>query len=107
MKSGIDQLYWGLLAAQRIRGGVLEGYRGAQEFAKLGTVEARTALVEAEQALQQVDVQVNDLQEQFDILLDLPTCTVLELFEPPLPRAPCDVCRRGNRPRSGRQPGTA
>jgi outer membrane protein len=88
LRSDVDQLYWGLLAAQRIRGGVLDGYRGAQEFAKLGTVEARTALVEAEQALQQVDVQVADLQEQFDILLDLPTCTVLELIEPPFPAPP-------------------
>jgi outer membrane protein len=88
LQSGVDQLYWGLLAAQRIRGGVLDGYRGAQEFAKLGTIEARTALVEAEQALQQVDVQVADLQEQFDILLDVPTCTVLELIEPPFPAPP-------------------
>ncbi len=88
LQSGVDQLYWGLLAALRIRGGVLEEYRGAQEFAKLGTIEARTALVEAEQGLQQVDVQVNDLQEQLDILLDLPTCTILELIEPPLPPPP-------------------
>jgi outer membrane protein len=88
LQSGIDQLYWGLLAAQRIRGGVFDGYRGAQEFAKLGTLEARTALVESEQALQQVDVQVADLQEQFDILLELPTCTVLELIEPPFPAPP-------------------
>ena len=88
LKSDVDQLYWGLLAAQRIRGDVSEGYRGAQEFAKVGTVEARTALIEAEQALLQVDVQVNDLQEQFDILLDVPTCTVLELFEPPFPAPP-------------------
>jgi outer membrane protein len=88
LQSGVEQLYWGLLAAQRIRGGVLQGYRGAQEFAKLGTVEARTALVEAEQGLQQVEVQVADLQEQFDILLDVPTCTVLELIEPPFPTPP-------------------
>ncbi len=107
LKSGIDQLYWGLLAAQRIRGGVLEGYRGAQEFAKLGTVEARTALVEAEQALQQVDVQVNDLQEQFDILLDLPTCTVLELFEPPFPAPPVTCADEAIDRASGRQPRTA
>jgi outer membrane protein len=88
LQSGVDQLYWGLIAAQRIRGGVQEGYRGAQEFAKLGTIEARTTLVEAEQGLQQVDVQVADLQEQLDILLDLPTCTVLELLEPPFPAPP-------------------
>jgi outer membrane protein len=88
LRSDVDQLYWGLLATQRIRGGVFDGYRGAQEFAKLGTIEARTALVEAEQALQQVDSQVADLQEQLDIMLDVPTCTVLELIEPPFPALP-------------------
>jgi outer membrane protein len=85
---GVDQLYWGLLAAQRIRAGVLEGYRGAQEFARLGTVEARTALLETRQSLQQVDVQVADLQEQLNILLDQPPLTALELIEPPLPGPP-------------------
>jgi outer membrane protein len=85
---GMEQLYWGLLATHRIRAGVIEGCRGAQKLAQLGTVETRTAFLEARQALQQVNVQFADLQEQLNILLDLPPCTVLELIEPPLPGPP-------------------
>jgi outer membrane protein TolC len=86
--SGVEQLYWGLLAVQRIRAGALEGLRGAELLAKTGTLEARTALVEARQGLQQADKQLHDLQEQLNALLDLPLCTVLELVEPPLPGLP-------------------
>ena len=86
--SDVDQLYWGLLAALKIRAGVLEGYRGAEKLAPLGTVEVRTALLEAKQGLQQVNVQVADLKEELNILLDFPPCACLELFEPPLPGRP-------------------
>jgi outer membrane protein len=85
---GVNQLYWGLLAAQQIHAGVLDGYRGAEEFARTGTLEARTALVETKQALQQVEAQVADLQEQLAGLLDLPAHTAFELIEPPLPGLP-------------------
>jgi outer membrane protein len=88
MVSGVEQLYWGLLAARRIQAGAHEGLRGAQMLAKGKTLEARTALVEARQAVQQVDQQVADLQEQLNGLLDLPLCTVVELVEPPLPVLP-------------------
>jgi outer membrane protein len=86
--NGVEQLFWGLLAARRIQAGLQENYRGAQQFAQLGTVEARAALIESLQALQQVDLQIADLQEQFNILLDLPPCTVLDLIEPPIPEPP-------------------
>lgn len=86
--SGVEQLYWGLLAALRIQKGAGEGVRGAELLAQTGALEARTALVEARQALQQVDKQVADLQEQLNSLLDLPLCTKLELVEPPLPIPP-------------------
>jgi outer membrane protein TolC len=46
------------------------------------------ALVEARQALQQVEKQIADLQEQLNGLLDLPLCTTLELVEPALPPSP-------------------
>ncbi len=45
--SGVEQLYWGLLAVRRIRAGALEGVRAGEMFAKTQTLEARTALVEA------------------------------------------------------------
>jgi outer membrane protein TolC len=86
--SGVEQLYWGLLAAQRIRAGALTAAAGAEALARTGNLEARTALVEGKQALQQVESQIADLQEQLAILLDVPTCTQFELIEPPLPVAP-------------------
>jgi outer membrane protein TolC len=86
--SGVEQLYWGLLATQKIRAGALEGLKGAEAMAKTGTLEARTALVEAQQGLQQVEKQLADLQEQMNGLLDLPLCTPLELVEPTLPALP-------------------
>ncbi len=86
--SGVQQLYWGLLAAKRIQAGAAEGVRGAELLAQTQTLEARTALLEARQALQQVEKQVADLQEQLNGLLDLPLCTPLELVEPPLPIPP-------------------
>jgi outer membrane protein len=88
LASGVEQLFWGLLAARRIQAGAQEGLRGAELLAKTQTLEARTALVEARQGLQQVDKQVLDLQEQLNALLDLPLCTTLELVEPPLPAVP-------------------
>ena len=86
--SGVEQLYWGLLAVRRIQAGAAEGLRGAEMVAKTGSLEARTALVEARQAVQEVDKQAADLQEQLDGLLDLPSCTSLDLVEPPLPLLP-------------------
>ncbi|HEY7327324.1 MAG TPA: TolC family protein [Gemmataceae bacterium] len=86
--SGVEQLYWGLLAARRIQRGAAEGVRGAEMLSQTGTLEARTALVEARQALQQVEKQIADLQEQLNGLLDVPLCTTLELVEPPLPVLP-------------------
>jgi outer membrane protein TolC len=87
--SGTEQLFWGLVAVQRIRAGALTAVAGAEKLAALpgAPVEVRLALVEARQGLQQVDAQLADLQEQMDLLLDLPTCTRLELVEPPVPTA--------------------
>jgi outer membrane protein TolC len=86
--SGVEQLYWGLLAARRIQAGAVEGVRGAEQLAATGSLEGRTALVEARQGLQQVENQIADLQEQMNGLLDLPLCTTLDLVEPPLPVVP-------------------
>jgi outer membrane protein TolC len=86
--SGVEQLYWGLLAAQRIREGAAAAVAGAEPLAKTGNLDARTALVEGRQALQEVSIQIADLEEQLAILLDVPTCTKFELVEPPMPVAP-------------------
>jgi outer membrane protein TolC len=90
LASGTEQLFWGLLAAQRIRAGAQEGARGAEALAKMpgAPVEVRLALAEARQGLQQVDNQIASLQEQMNLLLDQPPCTPLELVEPPVPTVP-------------------
>jgi outer membrane protein len=86
--SGVSQLYWGILAAQRIRAGAVEAVQGAEMLAKTQLLEARTALLEAQQGVQQVDKQIADLEEQMNGLLDLPLDTRLELVEPALPVLP-------------------
>jgi outer membrane protein TolC len=86
---GVEQLYWGIVAVQRIAAGAREEVRGAELLAsKLPTVEVRTALAEARQGLQQAQDQLADLQEKLNFLLDLPPCTQLDLIEPPLPVLP-------------------
>jgi outer membrane protein TolC len=85
LMSGIEQLYWGLLAARRIQAGALESLKGAEQLAQTGLVEARIALVETRQALQQVEKEIAALQEQLNVLIDLPLCTTLDLVEPALP----------------------
>jgi outer membrane protein TolC len=88
--SGTEQLFWGLLAVQRIRAGALEGVRAAEKLggAPNAPVELRLALAEARQGLGQAESQLADLQEQMNLLLDLPLCTRLELVEPALPAVP-------------------
>jgi outer membrane protein TolC len=85
--SGTEQLFWGLLATQRIRAGASTAVAAAESLARApnARVEVRLALAEARQGLQQVENQLSDLQEQMNLLLDLPTCTRLELVEPPIP----------------------
>ena len=65
-------------------------------------LDARIALVEGQQSLQQVEHQLAELQEQLAILLELPTCTQFDLIEPPLPIVPITcaddaVARSGER----------
>jgi outer membrane protein TolC len=88
LSSGVEQLFWGLLAVQRVQAGAQVAVAGAAELAKTGNLEARTALVEGKQGLREAEAQAADLREQLLILLDLPTCSTLELIEPPLPGAP-------------------
>jgi outer membrane protein TolC len=88
LASGVEQLYWGLLAARKIQAGAVEAVKGAEMLAQTKVLEARIALVEARQGLQQVNQQIADLQEKMNALLDLPLCTHLELVQPPLPELP-------------------
>ena len=88
LSTGVDQLYWGLVASSRLRAGVLTAIGGAEMAAKLGSVEAKIALVEARQGLQGVESQIADLEQQLNALLEQPACTRLEVVEPPFPPPP-------------------
>ncbi len=83
--SGVEQLYYGLLAANRILAGGEQAARAAATMGPPQTLEARTAAIEGAQAMQQVGSQAADLQEQLNSMMNLPLDTRLVLIElPPL-----------------------
>ncbi len=88
--SGVEQLYYGLLAANRILAGAQMAAAAAEQMgpALTSTMEARIAGVEAKQAIQAVSSQAAELEEQLNGLVELPLCTRLDLVEP-VPIAPC------------------
>jgi outer membrane protein len=88
LASGVEQLCWGLGAVRRIQAGALAAVQGAEQLAKTQNLDARTAYLEAQQAVQQTNKQVADLQEQLNGLLDLPLSTIVDLVPPPLPALP-------------------
>jgi outer membrane protein TolC len=96
--SGVEQLYCGLLAADKILAGAraaeAAGAAAAAQQMAAGrplSIEARLVAVEGKQAIQAVASQQADLQEQLNGLLDLPLCTGLELVDLP-PLCPTITC---------------
>ena len=89
MTKGTEQLYLGLAAARKIKGG-LELARGGAEQATQATNDpsVRMSLIQIEQNLSTVNSQCETLQGQLNQLVGLPPCTELELAEPPLPQNP-------------------
>lgn len=87
--SGVTQIYYGLLGAQRIEQALaLQLKMGKQVFAVKPDPNIRVMLIEVEKGLLETRGKIAELTEQFNDLLDLPLCTVLELVEPlpaPLP----------------------
>jgi outer membrane protein TolC len=86
--TGAEQLFWGIWAAQTIRDGTRVAVTTAEQAAKTGHVDAKISLVEAQQALREVETQVAELSEQLNTLIDLPICTPIEVVPEPLPAAP-------------------
>jgi outer membrane protein len=80
--SGVEQLYWGLLAVQKIRGGAAEAVKVAEVAAKTKAVEAQIAMVEARQGLQEADKQLAEIQGKLLYLVEMPSSTQLELVVP-------------------------
>ena len=86
--SGVEQLYCGLLAADKILAGAQAAAGAAAQHMGSGqplSIQAQIIAVEGKQVIQAVASQQADLQEQLNGLLDLPLCTGLELVDlPPL-----------------------
>jgi outer membrane protein TolC len=86
---GVEQLYFGILASQRIRAGLEQAVAGAQQAAAAApSPDARIGLVQAQQGLLAAEHQVITLTEQMNGLVGLPTSTILELDDPPTPPVP-------------------
>ena len=92
--AGVEQLYCGLLAADKILAGARAAAGAAAQQMGAGrplSTEAQIAAVEGKQAIQAVASQQADLQEQLNGLLGLPLCTGLELVDLP-PLCPAITC---------------
>jgi outer membrane protein TolC len=94
--SGVEQLYCGLLAADKILVGARAAAGAAAAAQQMGagrplSIEAQILAVEGKQAIQAVASQQADLQEQLNGLLGLPLCTGLELVDLP-PLCPTITC---------------
>jgi outer membrane protein TolC len=90
--SGVAQVYYGLLGAQRIRAALeLQITLLEQVGGEKPTPDLRIGLLEARQGLLQVKGQSDELTQQLNNLLDLPACTILELVEP-MPSEPVIGC---------------
>ena len=89
LTKGVEQLYFGLFAARKIKGGLDLAAAGAQQLvAATNAPAAKISLVEVQQNLVTVNGQVASLQAQLNQLVNLPPCTELILTEPPAPQNP-------------------
>jgi outer membrane protein TolC len=87
LTKGVEQLYFGLLAAQRIRDGLKQAEAGAQQlYDATRSSDAQISLVEVQQNVLTAETQVATLSEQLNQLIELPPCTRLELEDPPAPQ---------------------
>lgn len=86
---GVEQLYFGLLATQRIRAGLQQAVAGAQQLAAAApSPENKISLIQAQQGLLEADGQLAVLTDQLVGLVGLPPGTQLELEEPPPANVP-------------------
>lgn len=89
LRAGVEQLYFGLLAAQRIQEQAAMALAATAKLAQaVNTPEARLAMLQARQGTQAATKEVADVTEQLNSLLELPLCTPLLPTEPPPLTAP-------------------
>jgi outer membrane protein TolC len=86
---GVEELYFGILAAQRSRAILEQALAAARQMAAAAPSPlAQISVVETQQGLLTAEQQVVTLIEQMNSLIDLPAQTQLELEEPPSPTNP-------------------
>ncbi len=87
--SGINQAYYGLLAARQIVGALQLQAQALDPLVKMNPAPAlRLAQLELRQGLVEAQKQADELADLMNQLLGLPPGTVLELAEPELPEVP-------------------
>jgi outer membrane protein TolC len=81
---GVDQLYFGLMATQKIHAGLEQAVAGAKQMASAAaSPEAQIDVIQAQQSLLEAETQLVSLSEQLVGLVGLPSGTKLQLDEPP------------------------
>ena len=89
LTKGVEQLYFGLSAVRKIKGGLELAAAGAQQMVDATQASAaKISLVEVQQNLVTVNNQCIVLQVQLNQLTGLPPCTELILEDPPAPQNP-------------------
>ena len=86
LTKGVEQLYIGLSAVRKIKGGLELAAAGAQQMVDATQASAaKISLVEVQQNLVTVNNQCIVLQVQLNQSTGLPPCTELVLEDPPAP----------------------
>jgi outer membrane protein TolC len=89
LTKGVEQLYFGILATQRIKAGLEQAVAGAQQAAEASKgPDAQISLIQAQQGLLAANSQLVDLFAQMKQLIALPTQTDLDLEQPAAPIKP-------------------
>jgi outer membrane protein TolC len=89
LTKGVEQLYIGLWAARKIKGGLELAVAGAKQMVDAThSSDAKISLVEVQQNLVPISNQCIVLQTQLNQLTGLPPCTELSLEDPPAPLNP-------------------
>jgi outer membrane protein TolC len=92
LTKGVEQLYFGILATEQIKGGLEQAVVGAQQMAQASKApDAQISLIQAQQGLLSAESQLIDLTTQMNQLIALPPQTALELEKPPVPTKPFSV----------------
>jgi outer membrane protein TolC len=89
LTKGVEQLYFGMLATQQIKGALEQAVAGARQAAEASnSPDAQISLIQAQQGLLAVNGQLADLSVQMNQLVALPPETTLHLDPPATPTKP-------------------